>query len=108
MRTLKIRRLYDDESARAQESLVLPKSAEDHLANAQRKHVLGSNLDHAGARGMRQREEMAKVEVMGENHEPVIPYPGQDLPTLGLPIPDLGPVAGLDPVLLKGRTPRGG
>lgn len=67
--------------------------------------AFGSDLDDTGACCVRQSEQMTEIEIVGEDHEPMISRPRHDLPVFCFCVSYLRPVQGLDPVFLKELSP---
>jgi hypothetical protein len=54
---------------------VLAQGAEHNVTNALRQDILGSNLDHAGTCCMREREQVAKIEIGRKDNKSILPSP---------------------------------
>src|SRR3954470_17355432 len=75
--------LDNDKCPGLQRIAVLAQGAQNDRADACGQHVLGSDLDDAGPGSVRQREQMAEVEVVREDDETMLPRPPQDFAILG-------------------------
>ena len=55
---------------------MLAQCTENHGTDAFGQDILGPDLDNARARGMSEREQVAEIQIMGEDDEPIYARPG--------------------------------
>jgi len=84
-------RLDNNKRPCPQQVLVLMQCTEHHRADTRRQRIAGSDLNHAGSCGMREGQQVAKVQVMSEDYTVMLSNPGQDLPIFGFLVSNLGP-----------------
>ena len=96
-----------DEGSSRQICLMLTQGGYDRGAQVVRQDVLSSNLKHARANFVREREHGAKVEVVREQDVLVGGRPIHDLPVGGSRVADSGPVHCLPSLRSQHRHPLG-
>ena len=76
---------------------MLAQSTEYNGTDSFGQHVFSSNLDHARTCGVCECEEVAEIEIMGEDHETMLSGPLQDISIRSPRIADLCPVLCQEP-----------